>query len=85
MKICINCRSKAILERRPFGRRKNILIYEVKQVSTNANRGKACGTNEISSDDWNNNMSIAFIHVLVNVCFKSGSVPAEWSKGIIIH
>ena len=25
MKICINCRSKAILERRPFGRRKNVV------------------------------------------------------------
>ena len=27
MKICINCRSKAILERRPFGRRKNTFIF----------------------------------------------------------
>ena len=27
MKICINCRSKAILERRPFGRRKNACVY----------------------------------------------------------
>ena len=30
-------------------------------------------------------MSIAFIHVLMKVCFTSGSIPAEWSKGIIIH
>ena len=28
-------------------------------------------------------MSVSFIHVLMNNCFISGSVPAEWSKGII--
>ena len=48
---------------------------------TNANRGKACGTDGIPSDVLNDDMSIAFIHVLMNVCFISGSVPAEWSKG----
>ena len=28
-------------------------------------------------------MFIAFIHVPIDVCFTSGSVPARWSKGII--
>ena len=71
------------LERSVAELNRNILIFEVKQALTNANRGKACGTNEVPSDVLNNDMSIAFIHVLMNVCFTSGSVPAEWSIGIL--
>ena len=50
---------------------------------TNDNTDKACRTDEIPSDVLKNDMAIAFIHVLMNVCFTSGSVPAELSKGII--
>ena len=71
------------LERSVAELNRNITISEVKQAFTNANRGKACGTDVIPSDVLNNDMLIAFIHVLMNVCFSFGSVSAEWSKGII--
>ena len=80
---CSNMYAPAGLERSVAELNRNISIFEVKQALTNANRGKACGTDEIPSDVLNNDISIAFIHVLMNVCFTSGSVPAEWSKGII--
>ena len=80
---CSNMYAPAGLERSVAELNRNISIFEVKQALTNANRGKACGTDEIQSDVLNNDISIAFIHVLMNVCFTSGSVPAEWSKGII--
>ena len=35
MKFCINCRSKAILEWRPFGRRKNNVWYGTSSVGKN--------------------------------------------------
>ena len=38
------------LERSVAELNRNISIFEVKQALTNANRGKACGTDEIPSD-----------------------------------
>ena len=83
VKHCNDMYAAAGLERSVAESNRNISISEVKQAFTNVNRGKACGTDEILSDVLNNDMSIAFIHVLMNVCFTFGSVPAEWSKGII--
>ena len=61
----------------------NISILEVKNAVAHAKKGKACGTDEIPYEVLNNNISIAFIHALLNVCFNSGTVPSEWGRGII--
>ena len=77
---CSDTYAPAGLERSLAELNRNIYISEVKQVLNNANRGKVCGTDEIQSDVLNNDMSLAFIHILMDVCFTYGSVPAEWSK-----
>ena len=47
---CCDTYAPVGLERSVAELNRNISIYEVKQVSTNANRGKACGNDELSSD-----------------------------------
>ena len=80
---CSDMYFPAGLERSVAELNRNISISEVKPALTNAKRGKACGTDEFPSDVLNNDISIAFIHVLMNVCFTYDSVPSQWSKGII--
>ena len=57
---CSDMNPPAGLERSIDDLNRNISISEIKQALTNANRGKACGTDEIPSDVLNNDMSIAF-------------------------
>ena len=73
---CSDMYVPAELERSIADLNRNISISEIKQALTNAKRGKACGHDEIPSDVLNNDMSIAFMHVFMNVCSTSDSVPA---------
>ena len=55
-------------------------ILEIKKTVAHL---KAYVTDEIQSEVPKNYVSIAFIHVLLNVCFSNGMVPSEWGKVII--
>ena len=48
-----------------------------------AKRGKACGVDQIPSEVLQNDVSICFLHVLFNVCFDKGLVPALWGQCVI--
>ena len=61
----------------------NFSILEVKKAVRSAKRGKSCGFDEIPSEVLNNDASIYFLHVLFNVCFNKGVVPAVWGKCVI--
>ena len=61
----------------------NFTILEVKKAVQSAKRGKSCGFDEIPSEVLNNDASIYFLHVLFNVCFNKGVVPAIWGKCVI--
>jgi len=61
----------------------NISILEVNRAVAHLKKGKAYGTDELPAEVLKNDASIAFVHVLLNVCFSSGLVPSEWGKGII--
>ena len=60
----------------------NFSILEVKKVVRSAKRGKPCGFDEIPSEVLNNDASIYFLHVLVNVCFNKGADPAAWGNAL---
>ena len=61
----------------------NISILEVKKAVNGAKRGKACGVDQIPSEVLQNDVSICFLHVLFNVCFDKGLVPALWGQCVI--
>ena len=61
----------------------NFSILEVKTAVRSAKRGKSCRFDEIPSEVLNNDASIYFLHVLFNVCFNKGVVPAVWGKCVI--
>lgn len=61
----------------------NISILEVKRAVEGASRGKASGVDLIPSEVLKNDVSVLFLHVLFNVCFNKGTVPAIWGKCVI--
>jgi len=61
----------------------NLSILEVKKAVDGAKRGKACGFDNLPSEVLKNDVAIAFLHVLFNVCFNKGLVPTMWGKCII--
>ena len=60
---------------------RNISISEVKQAAVVkcVELMKSFSLNDI----LNNDVFIAFVHILMNVCFTSASVPTMWGKGLI--
>lgn len=60
-----------------------ISILEVKTAVCRANRGKACGFDNIPVEVLKNDVSIAFLHVLFNMCFSNGTMPSIWGKYVI--
>lgn len=61
----------------------SISILEVKTAICRANCGKACCFDNIPVEVLNNDVSVAFLHVLFNVCFSSGTMPSIWGKCVI--
>ena len=61
----------------------HISIFEVKEAIDAAKRGKASGIDNIPVEVLKNDTAVSFLHVLFNVCFDNGSVPADWGKCII--
>jgi len=61
----------------------DISILEVKHAVESANRGRAPGFDTIPVEVLNNDISVAFLHVLFNACFSSGRMPSVWGKCVI--
>ena len=56
---------------------------EVRRAVYSANRGKACGFDQMCAEVFKNDTAISFLHVLFNVCFNTGNIPTDWGKGVI--
>ena len=61
----------------------HIRIFEVKKVIDAAKRGKASGIDNVPVEVLKNDTAVSFLHVLFNICFDNGIVPADWGKCII--
>ena len=61
----------------------HISIFEVKKAIDATKRGKASGIDNIPVEVLKNDTAVSFLHVLFNVCFDNGIVPADWGKCII--
>jgi len=61
----------------------NISILEVKKAVDKANSGKACGIDGLPIEILKNECMVSALHILFNVCFNTGVIPAEWGKVII--
>ena len=44
---------------------------------------KASGVDSIPVEVLKNDTAISYLHILFNVCFRTGKIPTEWGKGII--
>ena len=66
-----------------YGIYEPISILEVDKAVVDAKKGKATGTDAIPCEVLKNPSAIGFLHSLFNVCFSTGTIPAEWGKGII--
>lgn len=60
-----------------------ITVFEVRKAIFNAKRNKSPGFDEIPADVFRNDSSVSYLHILFNVCFRSGMMPSDWGKGII--
>ena len=65
------------------GLNKDIVIEEVAQVLKNAKRGKAIGIDGLPVEVLKNKTCAQFMLHLFNACFKTGTMPDMWGKGII--
>ena len=61
----------------------HISIFEVTKTIDDAKRGKAAGIDNIPVEDFKNDTSVSFLHILFNICFDNGFMPSDWGKCII--
>ena len=61
-----------------------ITIDEVQGALNRSKNGKSMGDDGIPVEVLRNDWSIAYLVKLFNVCFHTGTVPDQWSRGIII-
>ena len=55
----------------------------MKKALKSANKGKACGFDNIPTEVLMNDASVIFLHTLFNICFNTGTIPTIWGKCII--
>ena len=60
-----------------------ITTEDIKNALNRAKRGKATGNDNIPIEVLNNDLCISYMVVLFNTCFSTGTIPEEWSRGII--
>ena len=60
-----------------------ISIAEVQLAVKKAKNNKASGADSIPVEVYKNATAISCLHILFNVCFRTGNIPTEWGKGII--
>ena len=60
-----------------------ITIEEVRYSFLKANKGKPLGNNQIQLEALDNKTCTLFLLQILNSCFYSCTVLAEWSSGII--
>ena len=60
-----------------------ITTEDIKNALNRAKRGKATGNDDIPIEVLNNDLCISYMVVLFNTCFSTGTIPEEWSRGII--
>ncbi len=61
----------------------DITLEEVQKAVYHAKLRKATGIDSIPAEVLKNPTCISLLHKLVNYCFHSGCVPAQWKQGII--
>ena len=60
-----------------------ISLFEVKKAVKATKTNKASGVDSIPVEVLKNDSAISCLHILFNVCFRTGKIPTEWGKGII--
>ena len=60
-----------------------ISLTEVQLAVKAAKLNKASGADSIPVEIYKNDTAISCLHILFNVCFRTGNIPSEWGKGII--
>ena len=60
-----------------------ISIAEVQLAVKKAKNNTASGADSIPVEVYKNDTAISCLHILFNVCFRTGNIPTEWGKGII--
>ena len=60
-----------------------ITVLEVKKAITVAKYNKASGFDAMPVEFLKNDTAIYFLHILFNVCYRTGKIPSDWGKGII--
>ena len=58
-----------------------ISIAEVQLAVKKAKNNKASGADSIPVEVYKNDTAISCLHILFNVCFRTGNIPTEWGKG----
>ena len=53
-----------------------ITVFEVRKAIFNAKRNKSPGFDEIPADVFRNDSSVSYLHILFNVCLRSGMMPS---------
>ena len=60
-----------------------ITTHDIGNALNRAKRGKATGNDDIPIEVLNNDFCISYMVELFNKCFSTGTMPEEWSRGII--
>ena len=60
-----------------------ISLFEVQQAVKAAKTNKASGVDSIPDEVLKNDTAISCLHILFNVCFRTGKIPTELGKCII--
>ena len=61
-----------------------ITIDEVQGALNRSKNDKSLGDDGIPVEVLRNDLSVTYLVKLFNVCFHTGTVPDQWSRGIII-
>lgn len=60
-----------------------LTLLDVKKAVSSAKCNKASGFGAIPVEVLKKKTAISFLHILFNVCYRTGKIPSEWGKGII--
>jgi hypothetical protein len=56
---------------------------EIAKAVEHAKLRNACGIDEIHAEVLINSTAIEFLYIICNGCFERGTVPGQWTSGII--
>lgn len=60
-----------------------ITLFEVQKAVNMAKNNKASGIDAIPVEVLKNDTAISCLHILFNICFRTGKIPSDWGRGII--